>query len=409
MEKNEYNVAKNFAEMRRFFWYDEDCLGEAFSIINQDLWIERQQIVRMVQDLIKHDFQLPFPEHFYGKQVKALRNPVGARMVRVLGVVARAIAKSEANPLYQFHVTCPEVDLIEKTLKAALTGGGSVAGMGYVAALPFEVSDFEMLGGDSLKVAHKAMNDLASLMRQRFLSKEMRESIKSFRRNATERYKQLMRVAVSGWSRNCKNLLIRLDWGYRKNYPSFPVELKTQDEFYRKCLEVSNYRERMLGVLRNMFGDDLTFYAWKIECGDVKGLHIHWLLAINGSKHQDRINVPRRIADAWDDEIGRDMGKTYNVNALNLAEENGLRVWDYREPGLLSFLGIYCDYLTKVDYTLKLRMPERMRSFGCSKLPKVKKNKPGPARSHQMQMREFRDVRGPQGSRSFNPLRSHHV
>lgn len=409
MEKNDYKALDKFASMRRFFWHDESRPGEAFSIINKDLWMERQQIVRLVQDLIGHDFQIPFPEHFYAKRLNTLRNGRGVRLLTALRIVAHLTDESQSNLLYQCHVSCPEVELVTQTLKAASDSGGFVTGVGYVPALPFEIEEFATLGGDKLKAAHTALNELAILMRHHLLSKTMRNSIKSFRRNATERYKQLMRVAVSGWSRNCKNLLIRLDWGYRKSYPSFPVEFKGQDEFYRQCVEVNNYRERMLKILRDMFGDDLIFFAWKIECGDVRGLHLHWLLAINGSKHQDRINVPRRIADAWDDEIGRDTGKTYNVNALAEAEKNGLRVLDYRDSDLFDFLGVYCDYLTKVDYTLKLRMPKKMRSFGCSKLKARKKNKPGPVRSQQMSVPSFGDVRGPQGNRSFTQPRNRNV
>ena len=70
---------------------------------------------------------------------------------------------------------------------------------------------------------------------------------------------------------------------------------------------VSEIREKMLKSLRKMFGDDLVFYAWKIECAPVKGLHIHWMIGLNGDKHQDRINVPRAIVAHWDEMLEMSM------------------------------------------------------------------------------------------------------
>src|SRR5690606_23667526 len=104
--------------------------------------------------------------------------------------------------------------------------------------------------------------------------------------------------------RNSSILLIRLDWGYKYQVPDFRGKFDSYEDYAKRFLEVANYRKLMLKVLRDMFGDDIAFFAWKIECGSVKGLHIHWFIGLNGAKHQDRINIPKAIADKWDEVIG---------------------------------------------------------------------------------------------------------
>lgn len=387
----------------RFLEHYENQPGELSVGLYQHNWMKMVRIDRVAQDLMQPDFKPPFSGKFYGKPSRPYENLAGARMVRVMRHVGLAMEERQKDAFWDWHEICPEVDLIIKVAKAAVApDGGEVDGVGHVLPMPYLYWQFDLLRGDELVAAHDAINNLAIQMRKALVSTRVREKIKSFKRNATDRYKQLMKVATSAWgTRNNSNLLIRLDWGYRKTYPVVLPEFVSQEDFHLQCAEVSRFREIMLDVVRKMFGKDLSFYAWKIECGDVKGLHVHWLLAINGNKHQDRINIPRQIADAWDAAIGEGKGYTFNVNALDARDKAGLRVLKYNDPELLEVLGRYCDYLTKLDFTLKLRMPEGMRSFGSSKLQQVKRNKPGPARKYQMQMRKSLEVRGMQGIRSF--------
>lgn len=66
------------------------------------------------------------------------------------------------------------------------------------------------------------------------------------------------------------------------------------------------------------------------------------------------------------------------------AQESGLRVIDYHDPDLWEIVDRYVDYLLKVDYTIKLRIPAGMRSFGCSQPKKTPKKKTGPKRKFNM-------------------------
>lgn len=401
MNKEQYFFAKKYVDVQQFLEPAESYAGQLTIGSDERVWREYKQAARMCQDLIAHHYVPPFHSKF-DANVLIPKNSVGRRMLRFIVLLWDEVEAQSNLPTYEYRTFCPEIDLIRRAVTAALTSdGGEVSGVGYVSPLNFEPWEFGLLTGARLIAAREKLNALADQIRHALLTKELRNAVKSFRRNATERYKHLMHVAYAGWSKNARNLLIRLDWGYYVANPSVPVEFKSQQEFLKGCEEINRHRKKMLEILRRMFGSELTFFAWKIECSDHRGFHVHWLIAVDGAKHQDRINLPRQIAAAWDTEIGNGKGYTFNVNALRNMEKTGLTVLGYNNPDLFDVLGFYCDYLTKVDYTVKLRMPKNMRSFGCSMLKKDKKKKPGPARSSEMLVKDIYAVRGPKGNRFF--------
>ena len=68
---------------------------------------------------------------------------------------------------------------------------------------------------------------------------------------------------------------------------------------------------------------------------------------------------------------------------------SGLQVMHYSDPRLWKHLVRIADYLTKVDYTIKLRLPAGMRTFGCSKSMNYDRAKPGPKRKYTTHEMDF--------------------
>lgn len=230
----------------------------------------------------------------------------------------------------------------------------------------------------------KALNGLSAYLRKKLMQAGHKEKVHGFKRNSTECYKQVLQVCQQAWEAHSSILLIRLDWGYRVKVPDMRAVFASPQDYEVRFKKVSEYRAKMLKVLRKMYGDNLAFFVWKIECAPVKGLHIHWLIGVNGAKHQDRINVPRFIADKWDEIVGDSDAYTRNLSAEQKHEEAILRVIDYSDPLLWRIVGGYADYLTKVDYLVRLRTPKGMRSFGSTKLTQTIKPKKGPKRRKPM-------------------------
>lgn len=358
----------------------------------------------MSYGLVAHNYQDPFfRKREYGRWVN--KSSLGSVVMTCLELVEENSNQSELTGNFVYKEENPAVTVIKQALRAVLSEEGVyVDGIGYVHAILDFSLQYELLEGDDFERAKDALNGLMRSLRKHLLSRGMREKVKSFRRNATQRYKQIMNVARQSWKRNNKNLLIRIDWGFLKAHSFGRVMFKTEEEFVSQMKFVDACRKDMLKILRQRFGKDLAMYVWKIECGEYKGIHIHWMLVINASHHQDRINVPYQICKEWDKKIG--YGKTYsfNVNAHGDERTNGLGVIEYSDPNLWKVVGVYADYLTKVDYAMKLRMPKGMYSFGCTKIKNHARQKPGPKRKKEMTEMNILQVRGPQGRRRTRGL-----
>lgn len=267
----------------------------------------------------------------------------------------------------------------------------------WVMHLIFEMTfdEFRIQSDDVQLEIKKAVNDLSLFLHKNLMQAGGNSLLHSFKRNSTECYKQLMLVGEQSWKLHSSILLIRLDWGEPYRVPDMRAKFASQQDYEARFKQVSESREKMLKILRKMFKNDLVFFAWKIECAPIKGLHIHWLIGLNGAKYQDRINVARMIAHKWDEKLGVDGAYTRNPSIRQKHEEAVLRVINYSDPLLWRIMGGYADYLTKVDYLTRFRAPGKMRSFGCTKLKEISESKKGPKRSKKMPKLDMLAVRRP--------------
>lgn len=369
---------------------------DVIAVQNNDAHQHLIRLTHLIQGIIAPKFAPPFKLMLRRGRPQLTANRLGFELVHALEVIVPVLSKS-----FLAYQRSPALQAFLAICDAAVKGNLNIAKeLCKVTPLQTHPEDFKFVDGDETVSTAKEYNQLALTLRQVLRTPEIRQAEKSFKRNATERYRQLMYVARQAWARHAKILLIRIDWGFRTQIPAFRISHTTQPDFNDRARQVSLARAEMLRLLRQHFKSDLIFYAWTIECGDFKGLHVHWLIGVNGSVHQDKINVPRQVQAMWDAKIGGGKTYTFNINALRGEEDSGLRVINYDDPELWTYMGRYADYLTKVDYNMKLRMPQGMRSFGCSKLTPHKGAKRGPKRSRLMSALNIHAVRGPQGGGS---------
>ncbi|MGE0113026.1 YagK/YfjJ domain-containing protein [Aquabacterium sp.] len=357
-----------------------DChiLGEDFD--NLGLLIRADQLAML---LSSHEFSLPFEKRYRFKLPKLHINSLGNSLISFLENDMVQFVKA-----YSHHRFKPTTEAILKEAKD-FKPKYPPYDLKYLAGL---CSDDACI--DDVVAEY---NELALKMRQALREAGMGERVKSFRRNATRNYNHLMHVIRACHEWNRKILLIRLDWSEKALDLTLPIEDLSQADFDVAAARVADARDKMVQHLNLQFKGDLLFYAWKIEWGVQKGFHIHWLIGLNGSKYQDRINVPYHIAKHWDEVLFKGGSHTHNINAMSGKERMGLCVLHYADSQASQFFGLYADYLTKVDYNLKLRLPKGMRSFGCTKLNQGAKPKKGPTRSYQMPDYDFATVRGQRG------------
>lgn len=348
-------------------------LGEDFD--NTDLII---RATHLVMKLSSHEFKLPFEKRYWYKRPWLYIDALGSSILLFLRQEVYRLTEA-----YAHHLLSPPLEALLDLVKEFKP--------------KFPPDDLKYIDAACIGDAADEYNELALKMRQTLRAKGMGERVKSFRRNATRNYNHLMSVIRSSHERNQKILLIRLDWSEKNLDPTLPIEYLSQVDFDVAAVRQGQARDKMVHHLKSHFDDDLLFYAWKIEWGVQKGFHIHWLIGLNGSVYQDRINVPYHIGKHWDEELFNGASHTHNVNAMPGKERAGLCVLHYADSQAGYFFGLYVDYLTKVDYNLKLRLPQNMRSFGCSKLSKRSEGKTGPMRSYQMPEYDFAEVRGKRG------------
>lgn len=327
--------------------------------------------------------RMPFYKKNRGETYKAHSSDLGKRILLLLehASQSRVIGWDEEYALILKQ--SPIMKLTYDAFVAATTPNGEdVPRIGFVNGVIYSQRSFSYACGKAADEVVDGLNSFVLQLKEALNKYELREDVKNFYRNSNDRYLKLMKVATQAWDENCKNVLIRIDWGFYKKNPPMPPRLKNEDEINADFMLVDSKRKLMLKRLKKMYGDDISFYAWKIECGFDKGLHIHWLIALNGSKHKDAWFHAKEIVADWNANVCDETCYAWNVCDLykNKTNDKYLRNLDYRDPELPNILNTYVSYLTKLDVTMKLRAPNGYRSFGCSKLKNLSEKKPGPER-----------------------------
>lgn len=336
----------------------------------------------------RHNYTNPFRSRRRFGIPTIVQETLGKDLIQV---VTRHIQNTEnAFPHHQFS---PCIQIVINAVNAA--DEDCKLKNGY--CLADEAQELAIVQGERVELLVEKFNNLARTIRQEILSAGLYERIKSFRRNATERYKHFGAGCEAAVERNSKLLAIRLDTSSRVvDYPRPRIEGIAASEFEKMTNELRNHRMAFTDHLHKTFKDDLEFFAWKIEYGVTRGFHIHWFILLNGSAYQDRVKIPWRLGETWKNDITHGKGTYRNINAQSDPIQSGLRVLKCTDKDIWIHFGRIADYLTKVDYHIKLILPKNMRSFGCSKL-RALKTKPGPKRRQELSRVHWMDVRGVHG------------
>lgn len=331
--------------------------------------------------------RMPFFKMKSGITYRARASGLGHQILNILNHASQSRVLGWDEEYASIINYSPLMKLTYSAFVAATSPKGErIEGIGLVEPVIYGERGFRMACGKRTDAIVDSLNNFVIQLKDALNKDELREEVKSFYRNANERYQQLMKVALQSWEINCKNVLLRIDWGFYVEYPPKPFHLKTEQEISEEFSVVDVKRNLMLKRLKKMFGKDLSFYAWKIECGHHKGLHIHWLIALNGSKYQNPYCHSRAITEDWTQHVCGKESYVWNVLGICKPGSEYLRNIHYRDEELITILSTYASYLTKLDVTMKLRAPESFRTFGCSKIKKNNKNKPGPKRKSSIRL-----------------------
>lgn len=302
-------------------------------------------------------------------------SPLGEELIKC--IIRSSINYSETVKLFHNHKLSPIIKIIFEKI-AEKEKAYQTQDISFIE----KTSWIRCTTPDQYQSVSDEYNSFAEEIRTAIVSSDMKERLKSFRRNANDRYQKFILGCRSALERHSKCLPIRLDTASRHlKLPRTHLSEMTEQMWHEQCQEIERDRNNFIKHLHRTFGKDLIFYAWKIEYGRRRGLHIHWFLILNGNKHQDRINIPMRLGEHWEKTITQNQGRYRNINhdhsertcilkTIHHSKEN--YYWEHFER--------IARYLTKVDCCIKIALPGNMRSFGCSKYKHNTKAKPGPKR-----------------------------
>ena len=372
-----------FIVLQRFTYQNKERNGSLISYEERRRYAEKLMYYKMGVSIASIDVNRV---HFYKDKnsitFKAYCSPFGESILVLLEHASQSRVLGWDEEYALLLKQSPIMKMTHEAFVAATTPcGEEVSGIGFVEPIQYSSREFKSACGKRVDGIIEGLNNFVLQLKSSLTKKELKEDVKSFYRNSKERYLKLMNVAIQAWEANCKNLLIRVDWGFHKPNAPMSAIFKTEEEISAEFAIVDSKRKQMLSRLQQMFGGDLSFYAWKIECGDKKGLHIHWLIALNGSKYKSAWFHGKEIADDWQANVCGKESYTWNACETYKKDTPYLKDLDYRDPELPKILDTFVGYLTKLDVTMKLIAPKGFRSFGCSKLKSEKVNKPGPVRT----------------------------
>lgn len=325
--------------------------------------------------------KMPFYKINCGMTYRLRISKLGERILRVMSHASQSRLFGWDEEYASIINYSPLMKLTYSAFSAATSPVGEcVDGIGFIEPVVYEESKLKLACGKRTDELVDALNAFLLQLKDALNKYELREEVKNFYRNAKERYYQLMKVALQAWEINCKNVLIRIDWGFHSHGKAIPFHFKTEKEIIEDFKFLNLKKNLMLKRLKKIYGNDLSFYAWKIECGYKKGLHIHWLIALNGSKHQSSYFHAKAITDDFNKNVCGEESYVWNAMELAKGQEKYLRNLDYRDKDLIKILDTYASYLTKLDVTMKLSAPNGFRTFGCSKMKNKLNKKTGPKR-----------------------------
>lgn len=361
---NQYNIEHQ--------WID---FGENNTLIKTPEYYESvyvNQFASLALELTRHNYKHPFSVALYYRKPHLKQNVLGKKLIACITRDHQHIYETFAG-----HKFSPMIQLILDRIRKKEEHYQKNLNRSFIE----ETRDIRFATPNEFNKIQEDYNDFAMELRIALLEAGMKERVKSFTRNAKERYKRFLAGCSAAFEKHSRCLAIRLDTSSRKKTLPYRDFAKTTPEtFKEECLEIDRHRENFVKHLNRHFGKELAFYAWKIEYGVNRGFHIHWFILLNGNKHQDRINIPMKLGEHWRNIITMGNGVYRNVNTDHDQQTSGLRVMHHSDPDLQHHMEGIASYLTKVDYHIKIVLPDNMRSFGCTKFKNKSACKPGPKR-----------------------------
>lgn len=205
----------------------------------------------------------------------------------------------------------------------------------------------------------KRLDELLSDFHKLLKSSKQLNDERNFFKGPEKNTKLLNSYVSSLFKLNAKLLVVRVDLSYLSKFSKAvtPEEIMK----HRKALVSKNKNNPLT---KNWLG-----YAWRLEYARNTGLHLHFVVFIDGSKYKSDVMAASKIGQRWI-EITGGRGRFYNCN-LNVGKYRyvGIGLVDHSDTEKRGHMMKALSYLTKAEKLAKLKI-DKAKTFGRGKVIK---------------------------------------
>ncbi len=222
------------------------------------------------------------------------------------------------------------------------------------------------------------LNHMLHQIRAEANSGAFKALISRHHRKARDNAKSLSAYIDKLFQRYARLLVIRVDFGYRKQ----ERRCASIDALQAELKQVQSDREHFFDNTRtNALFEHKVGQVWKLEYGPEKGFHYHLLFFYDGSKVREDITLGHRLGRYWADTITGGRGIYFNCNAQKkLYARRGIGMVNHDDTALRDNLDKAARYLVKKDYYAEVIVQGEGRVFGKGVMAERKGNSGRPRR-----------------------------
>lgn len=159
-----------------------------------------------------------------------------------------------------------------------------------------------------------------------------------------------LRAYLQALSRQyAKLLVLRIDFGYRYEPSSQALGPRVSPS------TVQAHRAALIEYYQKQFAGVELGYISKTEFGLCKGPHLHTVFILDGSKVRSDISIAAMLGEHWRRVVTAGAGTYFNCNRIKTRYlSSGIGLVDYRSPKDWAGAEVMIDYITKVDYMVRV-------------------------------------------------------
>ena len=232
------------------------------------------------------------------------------------------------------------------------------------------VARMETLGIAQLSDMVEKLNLFLRDIRCEFESADFRRKISDLKRKSQKNYQSLMIYLNELFKKYSKLLILRVDLTYRKSNSGLSGRVipPTYDQVKQhRVTLLRSMKKHLESVLSK---DCLVGNVWKLEYGQKKSWHYHFIVILNGQEVRQDIDLAHIIGKYWL-AITNGNGLYYNCNQVKHHYKTpGIGLIGHRDKDLREGLRKIAAYLTKTDPIVRMIVPGNGRTFGKGVVPR---------------------------------------